>query len=94
MSKNNEIKDSEAIVELEDAEGNVLKFEHVMTFPFKEDFYVALAAAEPNDEIGEDEVVIMRLVEDEDGDIYEALESEEELDEVWAEFEKQYYEED
>lgn len=95
MSKSNDRElDMEAIISLEDNDGNVIDFEHVMTFASGEGFYVALAPVEATDEIGEDEVVLMRLIEDEEGDLFEAIESEEELDSVWADFEKQYYEED
>ena len=94
MSKKNEVYDNSAIISLEDDAGNVVDFEQVMTFPCGEDFYIALTPAEPNDEIAEDEVLILRLIEDEEGDLFEPIESEEELDRVWHEFEKQYYEED
>ena len=91
MSSNDSV--SEAVIDLEDEEGNVLSFEQVLTFAYKDNFYIALTPTEPNDEIAEDEVVIMRLTEDGDDIIYDAIESDEELDEVWAEFEHQYYDE-
>lgn len=80
--------EQENIVELSDEEGNSLKFEHIMTLEHKGNAYICLAPAEPMEDIGEDELVIMRVgADDETGeDVYETIEDDDELDEVFAEY--------
>ena len=56
----------EEIVELIDDDGNVIKFKLLDVTEYKGEKYTLLLAAEPNEEIGEDEVVIFRLNEKEE----------------------------
>ena len=81
------------IVELIDEDGNTLRYEHLMTFEYKGEWYCAftpvLEAEEADDEEG-DEVVIFRLVGDENDETLEPIEDDEKLDEVFAEFCNQY----
>ena len=49
-----------------DEENNVVKFRLLDVTEYKGEKYTLLLAAEPNDEIAEDEVVIFRLNEDEE----------------------------
>ncbi len=79
------------IVELVDEEGNTLSFEYLMTIDYGENEYVVLAPMEPSRESQEDldgdEVVILRVEQDEnDDDIYVSIEDEEELDDVFDAF--------
>ncbi len=53
------------IIELVDDEGNVIKFKLLDVTEYKGEKYTLLLAAEPNDEIAEDEVVIFRYNEEE-----------------------------
>ena len=53
------------IIELVDDEGNIIKFKLLDVTEYKGDKYTLLLAAEPNDEIAEDEVVIFRYNEEE-----------------------------
>lgn len=82
------------IVELVDDEGNTLKFEHLMTFEYKSEWYVALAPVEPiqeaTDEDEGDEIAIFHLVGEEEDERLEMIEDDELLDEVFAEFCNQY----
>lgn len=80
--------EQENIVELFDEEGNTLKFEHIMTLEHKGNAYICLAPAEPMEDVGEDEMVIMRVGTDEESgeDVYETIEDEAELDEVFEEY--------
>jgi putative Holliday junction resolvase len=80
--------EQENIVELFDEDGNALKFEHIMTLEHKGNAYICLAPAEPMEDVGEDEMVIMRVGTDEESgeDIYETIEDEAELDEVFEEY--------
>ena len=79
--------DAENIVELVDDDGNEVKFEHLMTLEHKGKVYICLAPAEPMEDVEEDELVIMRIEQDEDGnDFYTTIESEEELNEVFEKY--------
>ncbi len=80
--------EQENIVELFDEDGNTLKFEHIMTLEYKGNAYICLAPAEPMEDVGEDEMVIMRVGTDEESgeDIYETIEDEAELDAVFEEY--------
>lgn len=82
------------IVELIDDDGNTLKYEHLMTFEYKGEWYCAftpVAEAEEAEEDEEgDEVVIYHLVGGENDETLEPIEDDEKLDEVFAEFCNQY----
>ena len=91
----NDYTEDENIVELVDDEGNAFRFEHLMTFEYKNQWYVALTeikeAAEETEDDEEDaeEVAIYRLEGDEENERLVQLEDDE-LDEVVAEFCAQY----
>ncbi len=55
--------EDDGLVELIDEDGNELKFKLLDVTEYKGVKYTLLLAAEPNDEIAEDEVVIFRLNE-------------------------------
>lgn len=79
--------DPENIVELVDDEGNEVKFEHLMTLEHKGGIYICLAPAEPMEDVEDDELVIMRIQQDADGnDFYSTIESEAELNEVFEKY--------
>lgn len=84
------------LVELVDEEGNTLSFEHLLTFEYKGEWYVALTPAvtaeeaEEADEEEGDEVIIYRLVGGENDEQLETIEDDALLDEVFAEFCNQY----
>lgn len=79
--------DAENIVELVDDEGNEVRFEHLMTLEHKGGVYICLAPAEPMEDVAEDELVIMRIQQDADGnDFYSTIESEAELNEVFEKY--------
>ncbi len=79
--------DPENIVELVDDEGNTVCFEHLMSLEHKGSVYICLAPAEPMEDVAEDELVIMRIQQDEEGnDYYTTIESEDELNEVFEKY--------
>ena len=84
------------IVELIDEEGNSMRYEHLMTFEYKGEWYCAFTPvleadeAEEDDEEEGDEVVIYRLKGGEDDETLEPIEDDALLDEVFAEFCNQY----
>ena len=79
MNEMEELEDE--IIELVDEEGKVLRFKLLDVTEYKGEKYTLLIAAEPNEEIDEDEVVIFRLNEEEE--MLEPIEDEALLDEVY-----------
>ena len=69
------------VIELVDDDGKVIKFKLLDVTEYKGEKYTLLLAAEPNDEIGEDEVVIFRL--NEEDEVLEPVEAEMLLEEVF-----------
>ena len=86
----NEEMEEERIIELEDDSGNVEKFYHIATIEYQKDMYCIFQKAEPETEEEEDEVVIFRL--DEENQTLLPVEDDALLDEVFAEFMRQYEE--
>lgn len=64
MSEEEELE--EELIELVDDDGKVIKFKLLDVTEYKGEKYTLLLAAEPNEEIAEDEVVIFRLNEKEE----------------------------
>ena len=69
------------VIELVDDDGKVIKFKLLDVTEYKGQKYTLLLAAEPNEEIAEDEVVIFRLNEEEE--VLEPIEDEKLLEEVF-----------
>ena len=64
--QDNEInEEEEEIIELVDDEGKIIKFRLLDVTEYKGEKYTLLLAAEPNDEVADDEVVIFRYNEEE-----------------------------
>ena len=82
------------IIELIDDEGNTLRYELLLTFQYKGEWYVALTpegvAEEETDEEEGEEVAIYHITGSEDDEQLEPIEDDEFLDEVFAEFCTQY----
>ncbi|MBR7186034.1 MAG: Holliday junction resolvase RuvX [Clostridia bacterium] len=93
--ENSNYEAEDNIVELTDEEGNTYSYEHLMTFEFKGEWYVALAQvqAEDYDEEEGDEVAIFHLVGEENDEQLETIEDENLLSAVFAEFCAQYEDE-
>ncbi len=79
MSEENELENE--LIELIDEEGKVVNFRLLDVTEYKGVKYTLLLAAEPNDRIAEDEVVIFRLNEQEE--TLEPIEDEQLLEEVF-----------
>ena len=91
MSENTNHEDldmeREDIVELVDEDGNEVRFEHLMTLEHKGSAYICLVPVDPMEDVEEDELVIMRIETDEDGnDVYATIEDDAELDEVFEKY--------
>ena len=74
-------EDGNEIVELIDDDGKIIKFKLLDVTEYKGEKYTLLLAAEPNDEIAEDEVVIFRLNQTEE--TLEPIEDEKLLEEIF-----------
>lgn len=80
-------EEQENIVTLVDENGNEVVFEHLMTLNHKDGVYICLVPAQEMEDVEEDELVIMRIQQDDAGnDMYTTIESEEELQEVYEEY--------
>ena len=80
-------EEDDEIVELVDDSGRTMKFYHLATMPYKEQWYVFFQPAEPIEGTSEEEVVIFRI-EDKEGEKDTLLPVEDEalLEEVYEEF--------
>ena len=76
-----EVDLDEEIIELIDDNENIIKFRFLDVTEYKGERYALLLAAEPNDVVEEDEVVISRL--NEAGDAFEPIEDDNLLQEVF-----------
>jgi hypothetical protein len=81
MSDEEFLEEEDEIIELVDDDGKVLKFKLLDVCEYKGEKYTLLIAAEPNEEIADDEVVIFRLNEKEE--VLEPIEDDALLDEVY-----------
>lgn len=91
----NYYEDDENIVELVDEEGNKSRYEHIGTIEYKGEWYCFFtpeAAAEESEDDADEEVMALHLVGEEDDEQLETIEDEDLLDEVFAEFARQYEE--
>lgn len=84
-----EKEEMNSIISLTDEQGNEVQFELLDVVPYNGNEYIAIVPAEEEDEEG-DMVQLYRIVPDEDGETetYVGLESEEELDAVYSEFQR------
>lgn len=88
-------KDKADLIELMDEDGKKFVFEHLLTFEVDDNFYIAMTPNEPFDGFDTDEVLIMRIKENENGeDTYLPIETQEELDMLWDIFQDIYYADD
>lgn len=89
----NDYDEDNNIVELVDEDGNTLRYEHLLTFEYKNEWYCAFTPETPAEETDEeegDEVAIFHLVGEEENESLEPIEDDALLDEVFAEFCNQY----
>jgi len=72
------------IVELIDEDGKEVRFEHLMSLEHKGRNYICLVPLDDMEDVGEDELVILRIETDADGnDAYVSIDDDEELDDVF-----------
>ena len=90
--KENLTEEESEIIELIDDDGKVIKFKLLDVTEYKGEKYTLLLAAEPSDEIADDEVVIFRLNEAEE--TLEPIEDEKLLEEVFEFYQSEVDEEE
>lgn len=73
-------------VVLLDENNNEVKFDHVLTFMHEEEKYIALLPLEKVKNVADDEVVLLHVVEKNGEDVYENIENEVLLEEVFDKF--------
>ncbi len=74
-------EEEEELIELIDDDGNIIKFRLLDVTEYKGEKYALLLAAEPNDEVADDEVAIFRYKEKEQ--MLEPIEDDALLEEVF-----------
>ena len=83
----NQNMEQDNIVELIDEDGKEVRFEHVMTVEYEGDAYILLSPAEPMEDLADDEVMILRIETDDEGnEVYETVEDEALLEAVFEEY--------
>lgn len=89
--------DDKSIIELYDLDNNATQFEHLLTFEYGDEIYIAFTPLAPTDGHDVGEVLIMRLSpnsDDSEEDTYVPVDSQEELDAAWNAFQDLYYDEE
>jgi len=88
MNENHELDmQREDVIELIDEDGNEVSFEHLMTLEHNGKVYICLAPIEEMEDVAEDELVIMRIETDAEGnDYYATVDNEAELDAVFEKY--------
>ncbi|MCH5164559.1 MAG: DUF1292 domain-containing protein [Clostridiales bacterium] len=86
-NENCEIFEEEDIITLQDEQGNPIKFVEVACVEFEEEFYVLLSPAEEVEGIGDDEVIICKLEDqDDETQLIVPVEDEELMQKVFDEY--------
>lgn len=82
--------EEENIVKLINENGQEVEFDHLMTFMHEGEKYIALLPMDDVDGVDDDAVVILHVVTKGGEDVYESIESEVLLEEVFEDFLEQF----
>ena len=75
------------IVELVDENDNPIRFEHIMTLQYKGEDYILLAPLDPTEDMEEDEVLVLKIENDENGEeIYVSIEDDDLVQKVFEKY--------
>lgn len=80
------MEEQNTVIELIDESGNTVKFDLVMTFDYEGKRYAALLPIDDVEDVGDDEVVLLEVVKEKNGDNFVTIENPVLLDEVFNEF--------
>ena len=73
-----------SLVQLQDEQGNDVSFEHLMTVEHEGSYYIVLEATEDTDDCKQGESIILKIIQDENGDdCYATIEDEDEFKAVF-----------
>lgn len=88
MDENKIIPQEEEVNEvvLLDEEGKEVHFDHLMTFFHEKERYIALLPMDEVKDVAEDEVILLHIVSKDGEDVYETVENEVLLQEVFETF--------
>ena len=82
----------DTVITLLDEQERAVPFDLLMTFDYEGKRYAAMLPLEPVEGVGEDEVVLLEIVREKDGQIYRPIENPILLDEVFDEFQELFEE--
>jgi uncharacterized protein YrzB (UPF0473 family) len=83
----NTMESGNEIIELLDEDGKSVRFEHLMTVEYEGNPYVLLVPIDEVEDVDEDEVIILRIEEGEDGeDAYVGIEDEDMLEKIFEKY--------
>ena len=87
-NRNHELDmEQENVVELVDEDGSAVHFEHLMTLEYEGKPYICLVPLDEMEDVEEDELVILRIETDGEGnDVYATVDDEDELDAVFEKY--------
>ena len=75
------------IIELFDENDNAVRFEHIMTVQYEGEDYVLLAPVEPTEDMADDEVLVLKIDNDENGEeIYVSVEDDGVVEKVFEKY--------
>jgi putative Holliday junction resolvase len=75
------------VIELVDEDGNAVRFEHLMTLEHEGKPYICLVPLDPMEDVSDDELVILRIETDAEGnDFYATVDDDAELDAVFEKY--------
>ncbi len=80
------MEEQSTVIELIDESGNTVKFDLVMTFDYEGKRYAALLPIDSVENVGDDEVVLLEVVKDKNGENFVSINNPVLLDEVFNEF--------
>ena len=80
------MEEQNTVIELVDESGNIVKFDLVMTFDYEGKRYAAMLPVDDVEGVGDDEVVLLEIVKDKNGENFVTIDNPVLLDEVFDEF--------
>ena len=87
MENNENNMEMDNIIELFDENDNVVRFEHIMTVQYKGEDYVLLAPVDPTEDMADDEVLVLKIDNDENGEeIYVSVEDDAVVEKVFEKY--------
>lgn len=83
----------DTVITLLDEQERPVQFDLLMTFDYEGKRYAAMLPVDPVEGVGDDEVVLLEIVRQKDGELYRPIENPILLDEVFNEFQELFEEE-